>query len=239
MAAPAWGREDGVICLECLLAIPCDCPPGTLGRADAAAVALRGMSTKEVVILFRKVIAAASGPDGAAVFDIAVQNRPRLRCVGGRMLASRVFASALQTIIKETLTDDVGDEGMTQMVGQMLHEYTQALCAAVQPLPVVPAAPQAAPAPAAHHPPPAAASAVHHTQPGLKDPPARTPPASPHAEAGPFRGMPEAGVGGVSHPTRSRLEDPPGSTPPASSETGASSSAAGGKSKHSTLNTKP
>ena len=23
---PAWGREDGVICLECLLTIPCECP---------------------------------------------------------------------------------------------------------------------------------------------------------------------------------------------------------------------
>ena len=69
------------------------------------------------------------------------------------MLASRVFAPALRAIIKETMTDDMGGEGLAPVVGQVLHAYTQALCAAVQPPPMAPAAPQAAPAPAAHHPP--------------------------------------------------------------------------------------
>jgi len=149
---PAWGREDGVICLECLLTIPCDCPPGS-GTAEAAAAALRGMSTKEVVQLFQKVLQATTGQEAASAFDVAVKNKPKLRCVGGAMLSSRVFATALQTIIKETLTDDTGGEGLASVVGQVLHAYTQALCAAVQPPPMAPAAPQAAPSPDAHHPP--------------------------------------------------------------------------------------
>ena len=51
----------------------------------------------------------------------------------------------VQTILKETLTDDKEDWA-TQMVGEMLQVYTQALCAAAQPALVAPAATQAAPA---------------------------------------------------------------------------------------------
>jgi hypothetical protein len=123
------------ICLFCLLVKPCDCPSGPTWRAEGAAAALRDMNSAAVVLLFRRVLEATMGPGSVAVFYAAVcsKDKPGLRSIGGAMLADRSFAPLVQTILKETLTDDIGDKGMTRMVGHILQAYTQALCAAVQP----------------------------------------------------------------------------------------------------------